>query len=282
MLRRTLMLTAALLLSVTVATPATAQNQAPAAPPPPMECTINTGTVKVKAVPGAGGSFPAPAVCPANTLGATQCLKWTYEYTRLSGNNISLSAVTVDADVDIVAATSGSPEAGGGMKVYDPGSSDSAIGGLGSGVYDFRTVRFASQGAVVLGHVYTRANVGTGSVTVAGKVGNTSTGTCQIAGADNIEGSSVGLAAVTTSQTDQFQECTITLTLDAKGCPTDVQATSTVQGVTCTVSEISADNFNLNGKKLMGGKCGNSFTTEGSTCTWYCPTSYGSCFQVCR
>jgi hypothetical protein len=168
------------------------------------------------------------------------------------------------------------------MKVYNAGESDAAIGQIGSAAFDFRTVRFASQGTVVLGHVYTETNVGIGSVTAISKVGNQGPSTCRIAGPDNIlEGASVGIAAVTTSQVDQFQECTITLTLDQKGCPIDIHAQSNVAGVTCQVEEVTQ----IEGRAIRGGQCKGAtspFTTDGSTCVWYCPTSTGSCFKVCK
>jgi hypothetical protein len=257
-------------------------NTAPALPAPPLQCINSAQTVRIEAVPDTQGNFPVLVSCPSNSLGVTDCLKWQYRYTLLSGNNISLSAITVDSDLDVVAATGGSPESGTSIKVYDPGLSDSAIQQIGSGIFDFRTVRFASQGTVVLGNVYTRTNVGISSVTAISKVGNTTATTCRIAGAGNIEGTSVGLAPVTTNQIDQFQACTISLTLDAKGCPTDVQATSSTAGVTCTVTEVTQPS--LDGKPFKGGVCkgGTGLVFEGSTCVWYCPTTYGTCFKVCQ
>jgi hypothetical protein len=175
-------------------------NTAPALPAPPLQCINSAQTVRIEAVPDTQGNFPVLVSCPSNSLGVTDCLKWQYRYTLLSGNNISLSAITVDSDLDVVAATGGSPESGTSIKVYDPGLSDSAIQQIGSGIFDFRTVRFASQGTVVLGNVYTRTNVGISSVTAISKVGNTTATTCRIAGAGNIEGTSVGLAPVTTNR----------------------------------------------------------------------------------
>jgi hypothetical protein len=275
---------AAVLTCLSVFTVAHAQSQLqsyPAPAPPPLQCINSAATVRIEAVPDAG-NFPVPVSCPSNTLGVTDCLKWQYRYTLLSGNNISLSAITVDSDLDVVAATGGNPESGNAIKVYSPGESDSAIQQIGSGIFDFRTVRFASQGNVVLGNIYTRTNVGISSVTAVSKVGNTTATTCRIAGAGNIEGVSVGLAPVTTNQIDQFQECTISLTLDAKGCPTDVHATSSTPGVTCAVTEVAQPS--LDGKPFKGGVCkgGTGLVFEGSTCVWYCPTSTGSCFKVCK
>jgi len=258
-------------------TVAHAQNQAQAIAAPPLQCTNSASTVRIETQPDTQGNFPASVSCPSNTLGVVDCLKWSYKYTLLSGNNISLSAVTVDSDVDIVAVTG---SIAGAIKVYTPGESDSAIGQIGSNLFDVRTVRFASQGNVVLGNIYTRTNVGIGSVTAVSKVGNSGASTCQIAGADNIAGVSVGLAPVTTNQVDQFQECTISLTLDAKGCPIDAVATSNTPGVTCTVTE----EVSIGTKAFKGGVCkgGTGFVTDGSTCVWYCPTSYGSCFRICK
>jgi hypothetical protein len=197
----------------------------------------------------------------------------------LSKNNISLSAVTVDADIEIVAALSGQSETAGGMKVYSAGQSDSAIGQIGSSVFDFRTVRFASEGGVVLGHVYTKRDVGIGSVTAISKVGNQGATTCQIAGADNIDSDSVGFSPVVTStQIDQFDECRIELVLDAKGCATNVMVSSPSN--TCTVEEEDT----INGKAILGGPCNkpSAIVVDGSTCLWYCPTSTGRCFKVCK
>jgi hypothetical protein len=263
-----------------LATAADAQNQSPGLAPPPLQCTIASGTVTVRAVPD-GSGFPVPAACPTNTLGVENCLRWSYEYklNPNSGNNISLSAITADSDVDIVAATGGAlPGSGGGMKVYTAGASDSAISQIGSGIYDFRTVRFASQGSVVLGHIYTRTNVSTSTVTAISKVGNSGATTCAIAGVGNIESNSdsVGLAPITTTQIDEFEECRIELALDAKGCPTSVTATP----ATCNVEEVDF----LDGKTILGGQCNkpSGFVTDGSTCIWYCPTSTGRCFKVCK
>lgn len=254
-----------------------APNQTPALPAPPLQCVA--GSVRIEALPDTFGNFPVPVSCPANSLGAASCLKWSYRYALLSGNTISLSALTVDSDVDIVAATGGSPESGSGMKVYAPGESDSAIGLVGNNTFDLRTVKFSANGAVVLGNIYTKTDVAVGSVTAISKVGNSGASVCRIAGPDNISGASVGLATVTTTQIDQFQECQITLTLDAKGCPTNVQASPS----TCQVTEV--DSLSGDAKKVLGGQCkgGTSgLVTDGSTCVWYCPTSYGTCFKVCK
>jgi hypothetical protein len=262
-----------------LATAADAQNPSPALPPPPLTCTISSNSIRIDAVTDAAGNFPVSAQCPGDQPGTLNCFKWSYRYTLLSGNAISLSAITVDSDVEIVAATSGSLETGGGMKVYSAGESDSAIGLIGNNAFDFRTVRFASQGAVVLGHVYTKRTVGIGSVTAVGKVGNQGASTCQIAGADNIDTDSVGFSPiVTTTQVDQFDECKIELVLDAKGCTSDVKVSSPSN--TCTVSEETT----INGKTILGGPCNkpSGLVVDGSTCIWYCPTSYGTCFRVCK
>jgi hypothetical protein len=270
---------AAVLGCLTLATAADAQNASPALPPPPLTCTVFSNTVRVDAVTDPAGNFPVVAQCPGEPAGTQNCFKWSYRYTLLSGNNISLSAVTVDSDVEIVAATSGSPETGTGMKVYNAGESDSAIGKIGDNVFDFRTVRFASQGAVVLGHVYTKRTVGIGSVTALAKVGNQGQATCRIAGADNIDTDSVGFSPVITStQIDQFDECRIELVLDSKGCATNVNVTSPSN--TCTVNEETS----INGKAILGGPCNkpSGLVVDGSTCIWYCPTSFGTCFRVCK
>jgi hypothetical protein len=273
---------AAILGCLALATAADAQNASAAiAPqPPPLTCTISSNSIRVDAVPDAEGNFPVSAQCPGDPPQTLNCFKWSYQYTLLGGgNNISLSAVTVDSDVAIVAATSGNPETGGGMKVYNAGESDSAIGLIGNNAFDFRTVRFASQGAVVLGHVYTKRDVAIGSVTAAGKVGNQGATTCRIAGADNIDSDSVGFSPIITStQIDQFEECRVELVLDVKGCVTDVKVSS--PNNTCTVAEETT----INGKAIRGGPCNkpSAVIVDGSVCAWYCPTSFGTCFTVCR
>jgi len=283
MLRLISILSFAILACLTVFTVAHAQNAAPAIPPPPLQCINTAGTVRIEAMTDAAGGFPVPVSCPTNPFGVSECLKWSYKYTLLSGNNISVSAITVDSDVDIVAATSGSPETGPNMKVYDVGSTDSSIAGIGAGIFDFRTVKFTSQGAVVLGHIYTKTNVAVGSVTAISKVGNAGATTCQIAGADNIAGGiSVGRAPVTTIQVDQFEQCNIVLTVDSKGCPTGAEATSNTPDVTCTVTELPFSSVNINGQPFAGGVCGNRFVSGTNTCVWYCPTSTGKCFQICK
>jgi hypothetical protein len=130
----------------------------------------------------------------------------------------------------------------------------------------------------VLGHVYTRPDVGIGTVTAIAKVGNPLATTCRIAGADisGTASTAVGVASITTTQVDQFQGCEITLALDEKGCPSAVTATGG-----CAVSE---ETF-LGGQTFLGGNCrlGNGLVThENPTCSWYCPTSFGTCYKVCK
>lgn len=268
----------AVLVCLALATPVDAQLSSPAIQPPPLSCSL--GIMNVQAVTDTAGSFPVLERCPADPLDTLNCLKWSYQYSVPAGNTISLSAVTVDSDVEIVLATT---QTGTGMKIYTPGESDAAIGNIGKGTFDARTVRFASQGSVVLGHIITRGNVAKGSTTAIGKIGNQGPLTCQIAGPDNIDSDSVTGAptAVTTTQIDQFEGCEIVLTLDTKGCPSDIEALSTTQGVTCTVNK---NQEFINGKKVLGGQCNkpSGFTVEGSTCIWYCPTSTGRCFTVCK
>jgi hypothetical protein len=235
------------------------------------------------------GLFPIPAACPANHLGAEDCFRWSYSYT--AGGTVSVSAITVDSDLDIVAATSGqvtptSNGSSGGMKVYAPGTSDSSLGQIGSGTLDLRTVKFASN-APVTGNVWTRANVGIGTVTALAKVGNSGLSTCAIAGPDNIvSGISVGKAPIPAAQQDTFEGCDIVVSVDPKGCPTAVTAApapgSNLPPGSCVVSQTS---FNINGdtnQPFAGGVCGSKFVTGNNTCVWYCPTSFGSCFNVCK
>jgi len=271
---------AAVLGCLAFATAADAQNPSPALPAPPLECINSAGTVRIRAVPDAAGNFPVPAACPTNPFGATDCFRWSYEYRLLSGNNISLSAITADSDVDIIAATGGAaPGTGNGTNVLNAGQSDQAVGGFGTGVFDFRTVRFASQGSVVFGNIFTRRDVGLSTVTAVSKVGNTSATTCAIAGVGNVETDSAGFSPVVTStQIDQFDECKIELVLDAKGCTSDIKVSS--PNNTCTFSEETT----INGKAILGGPCNkpSALVVEGSTCLWYCPTSSGTCFKVCK
>ena len=256
------------------------QNQRAAWPtPPPLSCAAGAATIQ--AVPDASGNWPVPVTCPANPFGAVNCLRWSYSYS--GSGNISVSAITMDSDADLVDATSGPlPGTTGGMKVYSPGESDSSIGQAGTNTLDVRTIKFSAS-APVVGHLYTKADIGIGTVTAIAKVGNSGPLTCRIAGPDNTGiAASVGAAPFTTTQIDQYQECQITLTLDAKGCPADVVATSSVPGVTCPVAEVTTID---SGKTIKGGQCkgGTSgLVTEGSTCVWYCPTSAGTCFKVCR
>jgi hypothetical protein len=244
------------------------------------------GTVSIQAVTDADGAFPVPVPCPTpNTLGVTSCLKWEYVYQ--SDSTISVSAISLDSDVDLVAASGGSGGSvqflPGGGKVYDAGSTDSSIG-IGGGVYNMRTVKFAAIGNTVHGTLYTRTNVGVGTVSAVAKVGNAGPISCAIAGADNVEGISVGLAPVTTKAKDQFGPCTIDLTLDSKGCPSDISVSPGPPA--CNIKKnvallLKDEDIPGDPKPFLGGVCGNRFTSEGSKCTWYCPTSSGSCFQVC-
>jgi hypothetical protein len=276
-----------------LATTADAQNQllnqSPKLPPPPLTCVNSAQTVRITALNQNGDPatqpnsiFPVPAACPSNTLGAVDCLRWSYKYELLSGNNISLSAMSADSDIDIIAATGGeAPGSGSGTNVLTAGVSDNAIGGFGTGVFDFRTVRFASQGSVVHGNIFTRTTVGISSVTAISKVGNTSATTCRIAGVGNSESDSAGdKTATTTTQIDQFEQCEIVLTLDGKGCPVTIEATSLDPSVTCTVGEVDF----INGQRLRGGPCNkpSGFATGDNSCFFYCPTSTGRCGTVCK
>jgi hypothetical protein len=267
---------AAVLGCLALATTADAQNSSPALPPAPTTCTNSSGTVKVTLV----GS--APASCPTNPSGLTQCLKWSYLYELLgSGSQIKLAAITVDSDLTIVAATGSnpatSPESGAGITVFNAGESSLAINNIGRHAFDFRAVQFAASAPKVLGHVYTSPDVGAGSVTAITGIPGAST--CRIAGPDDTSTGStaVGVASTTTTQIDQFQGCEITLGLDPKGCPSTINVT----GEGCSVVEDTL----LGGQTFLGGNCrlGNGLVThENPTCIWYCPTSSGTCFKVCK
>ena len=281
----------AVVLGLTVITAAQAQtcdqiNGCPAAPPPPFQCTT-ANSVVVAAIPQ-GGVFPVPDTC-AN---GADCLRWSYSFTQLASQTISVSAITVDSDAVIFKASTGVPpnDTTGGMKIYANGSTDSSIGGLGGLAFDFRTVKFSS-GSPVVGNIWTGTNVGIGTVTALAKVGNSGPTTCAIAGPDNIIGTSVGKAPLNTTQIDSFEGCDIQIAVDAKGCPTAVVASpapGSPSTLTCTVSQTT---FNLtpgagggggSNQPFSGGVCGNRFVTGNNTCVWYCPTSFGSCFQVCK
>ena len=268
---------AAVVSCLALATAAEAQNQSPALAPPPLTCVNGAGTVRITAVPQ-GGNFPVAAACPTNTLGVVDCLRWTYEYKLLSGNNISLSAMTADSDVDIIAATGGAPPGtGNGTNVLPVGQSDNAIGGFGTGVFDFRTVRFASQGSVVLGNIFTRTNVDISTVTAISKVGNSSATTCAIAGVGNVNNDSQGFSGLATStQVDRWEDCKLELNLDPKGCTRSI----TVAEGTCSVQEV----LQINGEAIQGGPCNkpSGFKVGTDSCIWYCPTTFGTCYRVCK
>lgn len=275
MLRRVSLLSIAAALACCVPLVAVAEAQQG----PPLSCIA--GPVTVQAMADASGAFPQAVPCPApNTLEVASCLKWQYVYS-LPGGTISVSAISVDSDIDIVAALGGAPGSEqflpSGGKVYDPGSTDSSIG-IGSGVFNMRIVKFAANGSTVLGTIFTETNVTKGTVSAVAKAGNAGPVSCAIAGPDNISGTGVGVAPLTTTETDQFGPCEITLTLNANGCPTDVVAPG------CTVTKGVVPNISggteISGT-FAGGKCGSKITSTGSSCLWYCPTSYGSCFQVC-
>jgi hypothetical protein len=267
---------AAVLGCLVLATAADAQNSSPALPPAPTTCTNSSGTVKVELV----GS--SPASCPTNPSGLTQCLKWSYRYTLVGGGSqIKLAAITVDSDLAIVAATgsspASSPESGAGITVFNAGESSLAINNVGRHAFDFRAVQFKADAPIVLGHVYTSPDVGAGSVTAISGIPGAST--CRIAGPDDTSTGStaVGVASITTTQVDQFLGCEITLGLDPKGCPSTINVTGG-----CEAAE---DSTFLGGQTFLGGNCrlGNGLVThENPTCIWYCPTSSGSCFKVCK
>jgi hypothetical protein len=256
MLTRVPVLVFAALANIALVTVAEAQFQSfPALPPPPTSCAAGRATVTTVA--------PAPVSCPTNSLG-TNCLAWTYTYSVGKSTTVSSAAILVDADV----ATS-------------PESTPQPFNGIGSGAWDVARVSFTNTTSgpyTVL--LYTGTNVSAGTVTAIATVGN-NVGSCAIAGPDNIiVGKGVGLAPVTTNETDEFGPCTIELTLDSRGCPADVTARPPTCVVTKGVTPTITDNMTHSGL-FLGGVCGNRFTSEGTKCTWYCPTSTGSCFQVC-
>jgi len=278
----------AVVIGLTVITAAQAQtcdpvNGCPASPAPPFQCTTPSNNVAVAAIPQ-GGVFPVPDTC----AGGADCLRWSYSFTQLAGQTVSVSALTVDADINIFKASTGTPPGTTtGMKIYANGSTDSSIGGLGGLAFDFRTIKFSS-GQPVIANVWTDTNAGIGTVTALAKVGNSGATSCAIAGPDNIVSSGVGKQPVTTTQLDSFEGCDITIEVDRKGCPVSVVAQPAPgSGVTCTVSQTT---FTLtpgsggggSNQPFSGGVCGNRFVTGNNTCVWYCPTSFGSCFQVCK
>src|SRR6185369_1769713 len=65
-----------------------------------------------------GGRFPCASIVPHEPVRRLRVPEVELQVHAAEGNNISVSAITVDSDVDIVAATSGSPETGPNMKVY--------------------------------------------------------------------------------------------------------------------------------------------------------------------
>ena len=273
----TLLVTAATVATmILVFAPATGNAQtSPPAPERTCTITILSNVVTVEA----GSSelpFPEPVECPeGGGFGSTECLRWRYTYRLTAGaetSTINPSAVTVDADIQPVVGQSTA-----GAQVFNPGVGDGASGGTGLGrnVFDVRAVRFNGPSRTIVGDVITPANAGLGKVTAAARIGGVS-GFCGIAGAATLATTAVGVASLTTNQIDQFQGCQINLGLDAKGCPNSINVTGG-----CTVDE----NAVLAGQSFLGGNCrlGNGLVTqENPTCIWYCPTSFGTCYKVCR
>jgi hypothetical protein len=257
MLSRVPVLVFAALANIALVTVAEAQFQSfPALPPPPKSCAAGKATVT------AATAFPATlSPCPDSSLG-TSCLAWTYNYNPGRNNTISSAAILVDTDV---------------VTVPD-GLHEGNFTGIGSGVRDVALVSF-NTATLSPYTILTGTNVSAGTVTAIAQVGST-VGSCAIAGPDNVVGTGVGLAPVTTNETDQFGPCTIDLKLDSKGCPSDISVSGTGCTATKGVTPTITDNMTHSGL-FLGGVCGNRFTSEGTKCTWYCPTSSGSCFQVC-
>jgi len=248
-----------------------------------MQCTALGNNVTIQAV-AQNGIFPVPEDCPAgNSFGAVDCLRWSYKYTQAANQNISVSAVTIDSDLDIIKATSGAlPGSTGGMKIYTGGASDSSIGQLGALAQDFRTVKFSS-GSPVTGNIWTRTNVGIGTVTALAKVGNNGPTTCAIAGPDNIvTGIGVGRAPLTTTQIDTFEDCEIAIAVDAKGCANDIAVTSGTCQVQLNGQGGKIRTPLIDGQPFTGGVCGGRFVSGNNTCLNYCVTSGGGCFQICK
>jgi hypothetical protein len=267
----------------------------PASAPPLLSCTTPTNGVVITAR-DQNGVFPVPDDCPSGSqfAGVTECLRWSYRFSAPATQNVSVAAITVDADLDIIKATRGivSPSNVGdpsGVTIYSNGASDSSIGQLGVLAKDFRTLKFSS-GQPVDGNVWTRTNVGIGTVTALAKVGNSGATSCGIAGPDNIvSGIGVGKAPLTTNQLDTFEDCLINVSVDANGCANDVAVLSG-SGPTCQVKlngqggKIITPLIDLGDgpQQFTGGICGGRIVNGTNTCINYCPTSGGGCFSICR
>lgn len=262
---------AAVAVGLLLLTPAPADAQSPATPP--LTCTIQIGSsnfVDVEAGPG-GSPFPESVSCPAGAASAGlsgECLKWRYKYTHRSEGTLALAAVTVDSDIQGVAAAAGDSESFASAQVFNAGAGDpsNALGVFARNVFDVRAVRFSQTGATVLGTVYTPVNVGPGTVTAGAKVGNV-LGFCPIAGASNVVALGTGKIAVTSMIIDQAGKCTIARTVDAAGCTTNIE--SLTEG--CEVTEETPALVGKPGEPFTGSSCSTQVTF--GTGTRYCYTS---------
>lgn len=266
--------------------PAIVEAQPLASPPfttPPRVCTFSLGggaSVQMEAGPdltkpkGLAATFPVPDVCPKDPETGSPfpggCQKWQYRWIY-TGVNPSQSFVSFDTDATVFATE---PSA----SVSDILEGDSQSG-AGLNIAGERILRFNANATTFSASFWTPLRVSVGTQT-GGFHSGKNTGFCAIAGADNIVGDNVGPAPVTTTKVDEYGVCQISLSLDPKGCPTGVTATSSDPSIPCVVNEVAQ--LAIGSGHFDGGQCGKGFTTSGSPiCTvYYCPTSFGTCFTV--
>jgi hypothetical protein len=236
------------------------------AAPPPTSCTITIGSNQVAVT--TPSTFPEPVSCPAAPGFGSDCLKWSYTFTR-TGGNVDHAGTTVDSDVTPIVATVGGGETETPAVIGAPGAGDTVLN-LAKGVQDVRVVRYSpSPASQIVGNVYTSASARVGTVSAAARVGF-AINSCAIAGPDNIV-PAAGKIALTTRVIDQVGQCTIERTLDAGGCTVEINVLQAPDGVTCSVDSEPRDaTLGGTGETLSGAECTNKITFGSNT--RYCYT----------
>jgi hypothetical protein len=255
-LRTGLAVAALALLPITEAAAQQAFWTPPTGTPRVCDIPVQGGSVRIVAGPGpAGTAFPVTTSCP---VGGGTCLEWQYQW-QYSGVNPSLSIVSVDSNVKVVAAPNGTPIVP--VSAAMPISFDSSLnfGNVGSEL----GIRYTANSSTYSASFFTDTSAAVGTVTAGFKSGNRN-GFCAIAGANKAGGNpdlSSPKALVTTTL-----GCEATWTQSADGCVTDVSVPlNSACGVIRNASTSGKSNLvNLHNASTTAS-CGTEINAPGST-----------------
>lgn len=254
--------------------------------PPERSCSIPAGpgayppVVQVIAGPGpAGTPFPltvtnsAPGTVTDGNCPATPgtCLRWDYQWVYPAGVNPAHAYVTLDSDLNLLAAVGGYPP-----RVVNAPSilGDLFLLGVGAGVTEARVVRFNANAATFNASIYTATNAQVGKVTAGFLSPLLKRGFCAIQGAEKPPVDALLSKPQTITTTVGI--CTVNWTQSADGCVTG--ATTTTPG--CTIVD---RDLVVNGQVATTATCGTEVAGPfGSTevCKWNSLLRKTTCVRV--